>query len=95
MNNTVKLLSIPILVITLTGCAAIDTPVDDGYEFGDTYKSVYTLQQTYCQETDPAQRALYRGLLKRLYGDYPSEGACTDILNLLIESPEGVNNEDL
>lgn len=71
------------LTATLTACTAIQTPLDEGYTFGDTYRSVYTLQQTYCASTDPAQQALYRGLLKRLYGDYPSEGACTDILEVL------------
>jgi|TARA_R100000081_G_scaffold42198_1_gene19794 hypothetical protein len=78
-----KVLLSSLLTITLTACTAIQTPLDEDYTFGDTYKSVYTLQQTYCASTDPAQQALYRGLLKRLYGDYPSEGVCTDILEVL------------
>lgn len=72
----------------LVGCAAIDTPLDEDYQFGDTYGSVHTLQAQYCEESDPAQRALYRGLLKRLYSEYPSEGACTDILDLLNTNDE-------
>jgi len=66
-----------------TGCAAIDTPVDDGYEFGDTLDSIIVLQAKYCAETNPVKRSIYLKAVKSLVPFYPERGACTDLAEVV------------
>jgi len=69
--------------ILLAGCQAITTPVDEGYEFGDTMDSVLTLQAKYCAETNPTKRAIYLKAAKSIMQFYPERGACTDLAELV------------
>jgi hypothetical protein len=69
----------------LASCESIDTPLDDGYQFGDLSRTAIQLQAEYCAEADPRQRALLLALIKRTHIPIPDRGACTDLLNLLPE----------
>lgn len=69
--------------VFLSGCAAISTPLDKDYEFGDTLDSVITLQAKYCAETNPTKRAIYLKAVKGLVEFYPERGACTDLAELV------------
>lgn len=74
--------------LVLSACQAIQTPIDEDYQFGDTTSSVIQLQAKYCAETDPIKRALYLKALKSVVPNYPERGACTDLVELIGE--EGV-----
>lgn len=76
--------------IILSACQAIQTSVDEDYQFGDATNSIMRLQAQYCAETDPVQRALYLKALKSVIPDYPERGACTDLMELIGE--EGVQD---
>lgn len=73
--------------LALSGCAAIDTPLDEGYEFGDMTGSVLEVQAKYCAESDPYQRAVMIAAMRSAGVKIPASGACTDILEL-IPDPE-------
>lgn len=69
--------------ILLSGCAAITTPIDEGYQLGDTLDSIVTLQAKYCAETNPTKRAIYLKAVKSVVEFYPERGACTDLAELV------------
>lgn len=77
-----KALLVAVTVI-LSACAAVQTPLDEGYQFGDTTGSVLLLQQRYCESADPRSRAVTLALMYRAGIELPPEGACTDILEVL------------
>lgn len=68
------------LTLLLTGCAQIQTPLDEGYQFGDTTGSLFDIRDDYCTESDPKRRAIVLALLFRAGVTLPPNGACTDIL---------------
>lgn len=75
------------LLLAVAGCASLQTPLDDDYQFGDLTNSALTLQAKYCAETEPAQRAVTLALMNRLGVPLPPRGACSDLL-ALIPAPE-------
>lgn len=79
----IKLIVGAFAISLLSGCAAISTPVDEGYEFGDTLDSTLTLQAKYCAETNPTKRAIYLKAAKSIAPFYPERGACTDLAELV------------
>lgn len=80
----IKLIIVGIFTsILVSGCAAIKTPIDEDYQFGDTIDSVITLQSKYCAETNPTKRAIYLKAAKSIYPFYPERGACTDLAELV------------
>lgn len=54
-----------LLGLVLAGCSAITTPFDDGYELGDTSKSVNEVRRDYCSEVTPLARLGLRHVLNK------------------------------
>lgn len=71
------------ILALLGGCASIESPLDDGYQFADALGTVDTLQARYCAAADPNQRAIILALLHRANVPIPERGACTDLLKLI------------
>ena len=71
--------------LALAGCAAVETPLDDGYQFGDLTASAITLQAAYCAESDPRERAFRLAILRAAGVPIPPSGACRDIIELAPE----------
>lgn len=71
--------------LSLTGCATIDSPMDDGYQFGDLTGTVLSLQAEYCSSADPRERAFRLAALRAAGVPIPRSGACADILALVPE----------
>lgn len=69
----------------LAGCASIDSPMDDGYQFGDLTGTVLSLQAEYCATADPRERAFRLAALRAAGVPIPPSGACADILALIPE----------
>lgn len=81
-----KKLIIALLTATvLAGCAAIKTPFDKGYEFGDTTESLLALQVNYCTETAPTKRAVLLVALRSAIPGYPVSGACSQVATKISE----------
>jgi len=73
-------------IVALAGCASIESPLDDGYQFGDLTKTPFELQRQYCETADPKARAIRMALLQRFGVHVPSDGACTSILEYINDS---------
>ena len=69
----------------LTGCASVNSPMDDGYQFGDLTGTVLSLQAEYCATADPRERAFRLAALRAAGVPIPRSGACADILALMPE----------
>lgn len=97
MKTPIKLFAATITMTFLVGCAAITTPVDEDYQFGDTMDSVLTLQAKYCAETNPTKRAIYLKAVKSLVEFYPERGACTDLAELVggVGAVESIAQDEL
>jgi len=67
----------------LAGCASVQSPMDDGYQFGDLTGTVLSLQAEYCRTADPRERAFRLAALRAAGVPVPASGACTDILALM------------
>lgn len=80
-----KVLLTLILVMILSACATIQTPYDDDYEFGQTTDSIIQLQDKYCSETSPVRRMAYLSVIRSVIPEYPLTGACTPLLDLVID----------
>lgn len=87
-----KYIMMLLMVALLAGCAGggnpfanngIQSPLDDGYQFGDGLSTVDILQTRYCATADPRRRAIALAALERLGAPIPSRGACTDILEVI------------
>lgn len=70
-------------VLMLGGCANLETPLDDGYQFGEITATVTEAQAQYCANADPYQRAVALAILERTGAPIPERGACTDLLELI------------
>ena len=70
-------------LLTLAGCANIESPLDDGYDVGDLTATPLVLQARYCDTADPRLRAVRMVLLQRSGVQLPDKGACADIVELL------------
>lgn len=84
-----KHLFLALALTTLAGCASLETPLDDGYQFGDVTNTAIILQARYCESADPYQRAVRMVLLQRVGVELPDEGVCTDIVELLNDADTG------
>ena len=77
-------------MFVLSGCAAIKSPIDEGYKFGDLTKSTLgpaiEAQAKYCSETDPVKRALMLTAIKSVVPEFPASGACTELHSLIGEN---------
>lgn len=71
-----------IVVLLLAGCAAIKSPIDEGYQFGDTTRSLLDIQKAYCTETDTVTRAALLTAIRVYAPTYPLTGACTNPLRI-------------
>ncbi|SDO72225.1 hypothetical protein SAMN04487957_110124 [Halomonas shengliensis] len=71
--------------LAAAGCASIDSPMDDGYQFGDLTGTVLSLQAEYCATADPRERAFRLAALRAAGVPIPRSGACADILALMPE----------
>lgn len=69
----------------LAGCASVNSPMDDGYQFGDLTGTVLSLQAEYCATADPRERAFRLAALRAAGVPIPRSGACADILALVPE----------
>lgn len=69
----------------LAGCASVQSPMDDGYQFGDLTGTVLSLQAEYCSSADPRERAFRLAALRAAGVPIPRSGACADILALVSE----------
>lgn len=70
---------IALALIPLAGCASIETPLDDGYQYGD----LAAAREAYCENANPYRRAVLLALMHRAGVDLPDNGACTDILEMI------------
>jgi hypothetical protein len=100
MKETIKGLIAPFLILTLAlfltqGCAST-TPAneaaDDSYQFGDITKSavaqganLLVLRYRYCIEQDPEVREAMLEIIKVVAPQYPSDGICTNLSELVQE----------
>lgn len=64
----------------VAGCASIESPLDDGYQFGDLTKAALVLQAEYCANTDYRLRAFRLAALRAAGVPVPPSGACGDIV---------------
>ncbi|WP_299316223.1 hypothetical protein, partial [uncultured Halomonas sp.] len=80
-----RLIVFAALAVALAGCASIDSPMDDGYQFGDLTGTVLSLQAEYCSSADPRERAFRLAALRAAGVPIPRSGACADILALMPE----------
>ncbi|MFG6159641.1 hypothetical protein ACGTNG_12615 [Halomonas sp. 1390] len=70
----------------LSGCASIESPLDDGYRVGDLSRTVYggtahlmSLRDAYCDAADDtARNALLLGI-RAIEPGYPVEGVCMSL----------------
>ena len=69
----------------LAGCASVNSPLDDGYQFGDLTGTVLSLQAEYCSTADPRERAFRLAALRAAGVPIPPSGACADIFALVPE----------
>lgn len=65
--------------LILTGCASVETPLDDGYQFGDLGE----WRAEYCEASDPLLRAALLALAARKGVQLPANGICTEPTELL------------
>lgn len=79
-----QFLMISVLLMLVSGCAGIKTPLDEGYEFGDTTDSMLSVRAEYCATADPGRRALLLGVLRAAGAPVPPSGACGDIVERAI-----------
>ncbi|MYL22544.1 hypothetical protein GLV89_01840 [Halomonas alkaliantarctica] len=84
-----KTLTLFVLLVLLTSCAGVTTPLDDGYEVGDVSRTVYggaahlaALRAAYCQSGDPLVRQAMLLSIRAIASHYPEEGLCTDLVDL-------------
>lgn len=82
----IRIIFAALVALALSACAGMQTPLDDGYQFGDLTATVAEIQAQYCATADPYQRAVLLALLERSGANIPDRGACTDLLELI---PEG------
>lgn len=69
--------------LSLTACANLETPLDDGYQLGDLTGSLLAAQAEYCATADPYRRAALAAVLRSQGIGLPSGGACTRLIELL------------
>ncbi len=75
-----------LFAMLLTGCAQVQTPLDDGYEFGDLGE----WRAEYCATADPYRRAVLLALAAKAGLTLPPNGICTDPFEVLDAGP-GIN----
>lgn len=71
------------VVLALTACTAVTTPLDDDYRFGDLTTSLLAVQADYCASADPYRRAALAAVLRSQGIAVPLGGACTPLAALL------------
>ena len=74
--------------VVLSGCSA--PRLQDGYQLGDLSGAaidgtvhVLTLRHRYCAESDPVARAILLHALSIAVPEYPQDGLCTSVLDVL------------
>lgn len=72
--------------LLLAGCAAIDTPRDEGYELGDTTESLLRLQEQWCAQGNVLARGMLLMSVRAAVPGYPASGLCTDLFAVLDEA---------
>jgi hypothetical protein len=72
-----------LFALLISGCAQVQTPLDDGYDFGDLSE----WRAEYCATADPYRRAVLLALAARAGLTLPSNGVCTDPLEVLDAGP--------
>ncbi|MCL7930432.1 hypothetical protein [Halomonas llamarensis] len=70
-------------IALISGCAAVNTPLDSEYEFGQMTGSLLGLQAKYCANADPRRRAVIRAVLRSQGIGLPPSGACTSLIALM------------
>ena len=85
----------------ITGCASIETPLDDGYQPGDVGRTVYggagrilQLQHEYCQNGDLLAREMLLYFVRSAVPGYPVDGLCTDLIAVIREASDKRANDD-
>lgn len=83
---------ITLSLLVLSACTAIETPMDDGYQFGDVTKTTYggakrlvKLRYQYCAAEDLASKEIALSLIHQLQPGYPEDGICTNLLSTLVD----------
>lgn len=69
-----------LLAITLAAMLAVS---GCNYKVGDGTKRVLELQKQYCENADPAARLVLLGLARKVDPNFPEDGLCTDLVELL------------
>lgn len=72
-----------LVAVLLHGCASVETPLDEGYGFGDTTGSLLEKRDSYCDEADDHQRAVLLALAWQAGLSLPANGACADLLEVI------------
>lgn len=63
------------VLLMLGGCAGVQTPLDDGYQFGDISET----RRDYCATADPQARANLLAIIRLSGAVIPPSGICTDV----------------
>jgi len=87
---------IALSMLLISACSSIETPMDDGYQFGDVTKTTYLgakrlvhARYVYCSATDGSEaKATALGVIHTLRPGYPEDGVCTNLLTALVEKYE-------
>jgi hypothetical protein len=82
---TMRTITAILAALVLAGCASVQSPMDDGYQFGDITGTVLTVQAEYCATADPRERAFRLAALRAAGVPIPPSGACADIMALVPE----------
>lgn len=72
-----------LFALLISGCAQVQMPLDDGYQYGDFGE----WRAEYCETTDPYRRAVLLALAARIGLTLPSNGICTDPLEVFDAGP--------
>ena len=84
--------------LVLPACSATTQPIlEDGYQVGDASKVVageafnlLMLRYRYCYTYSPESREAMLEIIKAFYPEYPTEGLCTD-MGELVKQLKGVD----
>jgi hypothetical protein len=87
---------IALSMLLISACSSIETPMDDGYQFGDVTKTTYLgakrlvhARYVYCTAAEGSEaRATALGVIHTLRPGYPEDGICTNLLHSLVEKYE-------
>jgi len=68
----------------MAGCSSWETPMDDGYDFGDLSRTALQLRANYCLAVEDSKARAAAGNVLRSRGiPVPEDGICNEVLDRL------------